>query len=141
MQGLDFSLPWYHGSQQPLTKLRTGSSISQNRDLAKAFSHRPSLVSMSDRGDGEVSPETIGIRHDGETPGFLHVVSEEIGPDDVHPHPHPANATGWEWVTDRELKLELVEETMVADSERLTAGEIAEMRRKQKVRGEETFAE
>ena len=67
MQGIDFSLPWYHGSQEQLTKLRAGSSNTQNRDLAKAFSHRPSLVSMSDRGDGEVSPETFLVRHNGET--------------------------------------------------------------------------
>ena len=145
MQGIDFSLPWYHGSQEQLTKLRAGSSNTQNRDLAKAFSHRPSLVSMSDRGDGEVSPETFLVRHNGETPGFLYFVSGETGPDDVHPHPHPANATRWEWVTDRELNIELnielVERTLVADRERLTGEEIAEIRRKQKERGEETFAE
>ena len=44
-------------------------------------------------------------------------------------------------MTDRELNIELVERTLVADRERLTGEEIAEIRRKQKERGEETFAE
>ena len=43
MQDFDYTLRWYHGSQQELTKLRVGSSITQNRNVAKAFSHRPSL--------------------------------------------------------------------------------------------------
>ena len=129
--GCDYSLAWYHGSDRALTKLRIGSSITQNRDVAKAFSHRPSLVSISDRGE---------VKHNGLAPGYLHAVSDEIGPDDVHPHPHPANADRWEWLTNRELKLELIERTIVTSGERLTDEEIAALRRKQKERGEKTFA-
>jgi hypothetical protein len=36
----------YHGSQQVLTVLRAGSTITRNRRLAEAFSHRP-VVSAS----------------------------------------------------------------------------------------------
>ena len=132
MSNCDYSLTWYHGSQQELTKLRSGSSIKQNRNVAKAFSHRPSLVSMSEGGE---------IKHNGATPGYLYAVSDVIGPDDVYPHPHPANATRWEWLTNRELKLELIEQTIATDRERLTDEAIAEIRRKQKERGEESFAE
>ena len=132
MPNCDYSLTWYHGSQQELTKLRVGSSITQNRNVVKAFSHRPSLVSMSDGG---------AVKHNGVTPGYLYVVSDEIGPRDVHPHPHPANAARWEWLTNRELKLEFIEQTIVTDRESLTDEEIAEIRQKQKERGEETFAE
>ena len=75
------------------------------------------------------------------TPGYLYIVADEIGPDDVYPHPHPVNVTRWEWLTNRELKLELIEQTVVTDEERLTDQEIAEMKRKQEERGEKTFAE
>ncbi len=132
MQDFDYTLTWYHGSQQKLTTLRVGSSITQNRNVAKAFSHRPSLLTQSEGGT---------VKHDGVTPGYLYTVADEIGPDDVHPHPHPANVTRWEWLTNRELKLKLIEQTVVTDKERLTDQEIAEMKRKQEERGERSFVE
>ena len=132
MQDFDYTLTWYHGSQKELTKLRVGSSITQNRNVAKAFSHRPSLLTQSEGGT---------VKHDGVTPGYLYTVTDEIGPNDVRPHPHPVNVTRWEWLTNRELKLELIEQTVVTDEERLTDQEIAEMKRKQEERGEQTFAE
>ena len=132
MQDFDYTLTWYHGSQQELTTLRVGSSITQDKTVAKAFSHRPSLLTMSEGGT---------VKHDGVTSGYLYTVADEIGPDDVHPHPHPVNATRWEWLTNRELKLKLIEQTIVTDKERLTDQEITEMKRKQEERGEQTFAE
>jgi len=83
---------WYHGSQRPIGALREGSSITQDADVARAFSHRPSLVSQS--GDGR-------IKHDGALPGYLYVVAEEVRPEDVFPHLHPVNADHWEWLTRR----------------------------------------
>lgn len=139
MPDCDFRLAWYHGSQQELTRLRVGSSITQNRNVAKAFSHSPSLVSMSV--EGESLTAKCEVKHNGVTPGYLYAVSEEIGPRDVHPHPHPANFARWEWLTNRELKLELVERTTATGREILTEEEIAEIRRKQKERGEETFSD
>lgn len=139
MSDRDFSQTWYHGSQQALTELRAGSSITQNRSLAKAFSHRPSLVTLSD--PSESLADGLNVKHDGVTPGFLYTVSEAIGPEDINPHPHPANADGWEWLTRRKMKLKFIEETIVSDHERLTDEEIAEIRRKQRERGEETFSE
>ena len=139
MSDRDFSQTWYHGSQQVLTELRVGSSITQNRNLAKAFSHRPSLVTLSD--PSESLADGHNVKHDGVTPGFLYTVSEAIGPEDIYPHPHPANADGWEWLVRRELKLEFIEKTVVSDHERLTDEEIAKLRRKQKERSEETFLE
>ena len=141
MTDVDYGRTWYHGSQQRLTTLRTGSSITQNRGVAKAFSHRPSLVAMSYGGEGEPQPDEWKVRHDGITPGFLYVVSDELAPDDVRLHPHPANAARFEWLTLRELKLELIEETVITDSERLTDEEIAALERKQRERGELSFAE
>ena len=132
MQDFDYTLRWYHGSQEELTKLRVGSSITQNRNVAKAFSHRPSLLTQSEGGR---------VKHDGMTPGYLYTIADEIGPDDVRPHPHPVNATRWEWLTNRELKLKLVEQTVVTDEERLTDQEIAEIKQKQEERGERSFVE
>jgi hypothetical protein len=114
------------------TTLRIGSSITQERSIAKVFLHQPSLLLQFNRGR---------IRHNGETPGYLYAVAEDLGPDDVRPHPHPANADQWEWLTERELTLKLVERTVVTAAERLTDEEIAEVRRKQKERGEDTFLE
>ena len=132
MQDFDYTLTWYHGSQQKLTTLRVGSSITQDKTVAKAFSHRPSMLSMSEGGT---------VTHDGVTPGYLYIVADEISPEDVYPHPHPVNATRWEWLTNRELKLELIEQTIATDKERLTDQEIAEMKRKQEERGERSFVE
>ena len=81
------------------------------------------------------------LKHDGVTPGSLYVVAEEISADDVHPHPHPVNASRWEWLTRRELRLKLIERTTVTEGESLTDDEIAELRRKQQERGEESFAD
>lgn len=108
-------------------------------NLAKAFSHRPSLVTLSD--PSESLADGLNVKHDGVTPGILYTVSEAIGPEDIYPHPHPANADGWEWLVWRELKPEFIERTVVSDHERLTDEEIANLRRKQKERGEETFLE
>lgn len=138
MSNCDYSLTWYHGSQQKLSKLRVGSSITQNRNVAKAFSHKPSIVSMSDA--GESLSDKLRVKHNGATPGYLYVVADDIGPDDVYPHPHPANADRWEWLTNRELKLKLIEQTTAMDQERLTDQEIAEIKRKQQERGAESFS-
>ena len=88
---------------------------------------------MSD--EGASLSDKLRVKHNGVTPGYLYVVSDDIGPEDVHPHPHPANADRWEWLTNRELKLELIEQTIVTDEE------IAEITRKQQERGAESFAE
>ena len=121
--------------------LRAGSSITQNRGVAKAFSHRPSKVAMTYSGDGEPQIDDWNVKHDGITSGFLYVVSDEIAPDDVGPHPHPANASRFEWLTNREMNLKLIEKTAVAHSEQLTEEEIAEVRLKQREKGELSFVE
>ena len=132
MSAWDRRRPWYHGSQQPLTTLRAGSSITHHIAVARAFSHRPSLVSQA--GDGTV-------KHDGTAPGYLHVVAEEIRPEDIYPHPHPVNAARWEWLTNREVRLQLLERTQVREDEQLTEDDIAELRRKQAAAGTASFIE
>jgi len=46
----DCDHPWYHGSQERIMILRIGGSITPNPVVARAFSHRPSLVSQSESG-------------------------------------------------------------------------------------------
>ncbi|NLS79196.1 MAG: hypothetical protein GXY76_18260 [Chloroflexi bacterium] len=89
--------PWYHGSPLELTILRAGSTITQDRALASAFSHKPTLLCIEDDGT---------IRHNGTQPGILYRIAEELGEGDMHPHPRTTMAPGLEWLTTRELRLE-----------------------------------
>ena len=123
---------WFHGSQQRLTVLRAGSSITPHIAIAQIFSHRPSLVSQLS--DGR-------IKHDGSTPGYLYVVDETITQDDMYPHPHPINTSNWEWLTRRTLRLRLIAQTCVYDHERLTVDEQRELRHKQAATGQVSFRE
>ncbi len=90
------STTWYHGSSEDLTELRAGSSITRNKELAVAFSHRPTELSVADDG---------AIRHNGTTPGCLYVVDEAVGAGDVRVHPSCSPDDPWEWVTQRPLRL------------------------------------
>lgn len=130
MADWNYTLPWYHGSQQELTVLRVGSSITQNRDIARIFSHRPSILSMEDDGT---------FHHSGTVYGYLYLLDEAISPADVYPHPHPINASKWEWLTTRAVKVRLLERPAIGEAERLREEEIAELRRKQQAAGDETF--
>ena len=41
---------WYHGSNMVFSELKEGSTITQWRELAEAFSHQPSRLSYDDDG-------------------------------------------------------------------------------------------
>jgi len=131
MDDWNYTLPWYHGSQQELATLRTGSSITQDRDIARVFSHRPVILSMADDGT---------FKHNGTVHGYLYLIDEEVKAEDVYPHPHPINASKWEWLTKRELKVRFLERPTVREAERLTEADLAELRRRQQTAGAETFA-
>ena len=97
MDDCDYTAPWFHGSPEELTELREGSWVTQFEELAKAFSHRPSLISMG--GDGK------SVKHNGELAGFLYVVDETVGPDDVI---YLADTAQTHWQTQRGLTLRCV---------------------------------
>lgn len=124
--------PWYHGSDQQLIILRAGSSITPKRDLARAFSHKPSLLAQLPNGR---------IQHNGQTAGYLYVVAEALDPHDIYPHPHPVNVDQWEWLLTRDVVVHLVEQTALRPDEQLTEQEIAAIRRKQQACGEESFTD
>lgn len=121
---------WFHGSQQPLTTLQVGSSITHDRDVARIFSHRPSLVSHA-------GPR--GLKHNGTTSGYLYRVVEAVSAEDVYPHPHPVNRDRWEWLTRRELRVEQLEVTQVRAAERLSEDELAALRELQRTMGTDSF--
>lgn len=99
-RGVDPRGAWYHGSNARFDVLREGSTVTQRRELAEAFSHKPSMLVMEDDGS---------IWHNGSEKGWLYVVDEpvEIGAD-VYPHPRTIMEENAEWLTRRPLKVRLI---------------------------------
>ncbi len=110
--------PWYHGTPTKLTLLRKGSWVTTFENLARAFSHKPSLISLG--GD------CVNVKHNGQVRGFLYVVSEHVGPDDVV---YLRDTAQTHWQTRRDLRVELVAELPPDDPPQLSEAEVAEMRK------------
>lgn len=91
---------WYHGSDKIFSELRAGSTITQWRELAEAFSHKPSALGYDDDGV---------IRHNGTAKGYLNVIDEpvEIGTD-IYQHPRTTMDENAEFLTRRPLKVRLI---------------------------------
>ncbi|MBD3277072.1 MAG: hypothetical protein GF388_02120 [Candidatus Aegiribacteria sp.] len=101
---------WYHGSTEELTLLRTGSSVTPFREIAKAYSHKPKQLELSVLENTDTSSIHVDVTHDGDKPGFLYEVlinnqaelrtpEENLGP------------LGEEMVTTKEYSLRLIGET------------------------------
>jgi hypothetical protein len=114
---VDYNEPWYHGSPEALEVLRKGSWVTQFKEFAKAFSHKPPLISFGD-------DECRDVKHNGKLAGRLYVLAESIGPDDVSYLPDTA---GTHWQTQRDLNVRLVAELPVDDPPQLSEEEIAEL--------------
>ena len=122
MRDWDYSKTWFHGSPERLHSLRPDASITQNRRLAEAFSHKPSFTSMSDDGS---------IRHDGVRQGWLYTVDEAVTARDIRPYPPGESLPpGDEWLVRRELKLKLVGPVETSPDELLTPQEVEGFLRK-----------
>lgn len=91
---------WYHGSPHKIDFLITGSTITQDINLAKVFSHKPTIVSTEDDGT---------IKHNGLLRGYLYIIDEDVQEDDVIEHPRTTMQHGKEWLITRQLKLKQVE--------------------------------
>jgi len=98
---VDMTKPWYHGSPLILTELREGSTITQWKELAVAFSKKPKLLSYS---------KIFGrIFHTGIKKGYLYVIDEPVTIDaDIYQHPHTTMDEGVEFLTKRPLKLKRI---------------------------------
>jgi hypothetical protein len=117
MPKCDYRAPWYHGSPEKLTVLLQGSWVTQFQEMAKAFAHKPSLLSFGDDGQR--------VKHDGQLPGFLYRIAGTVRPEDVS---YLRDTAGTHWQTQRDLPIELVAELPVSDPPLLTDGEIAALR-------------
>lgn len=117
MERWDYAAPWYHGSPEKLTVLRKGSWVTQFKELAKAFSHKPSRISSRD--------DFGTVSHDGQCRGFLYEVAEAVSPSDVS---YLGNTAQTHWRTERDLPVRLVAELPVDDPPQLTSAEVAALR-------------
>lgn len=93
---------WYHGSDMIFDVLKKGSTITQWKELAEAFSHQPTRLEYDDEGS---------ILHNGKEKGFLYVIDEPITMDmDIYPHPRTTMDKNAEFLIKRPLKVKLVKE-------------------------------
>lgn len=93
---------WYHGSNARFDALREGSTVTQWRELAEAFSHKPAMLCIEDDGS---------IWHNGAERGWLYVIDEPVDVEnDVYPHPRTAMDENAEWLTRRALKVRMIGE-------------------------------
>jgi len=95
---VNMNKPWYHGSPIEIDTLKKGSTITQWRDLAIAFSTKPTLL-----GYEEINGK---ITHNGKEKGMLYIIGEQILLEiDIYQHPKTTMDKGVEFLTKRELKL------------------------------------
>lgn len=88
---------WYHGSNKQFDLLREGSTVTQWKELAEAFSHKPSFLCYED--DGRIT-------HNGTEQGYLYVVDEPVTiGEDVYQHPRSSMDPNAEFLTRRPLKV------------------------------------
>lgn len=91
---------WYHGSNLRIDVLRTGSTITQWKELAAAFAHQPTLLSYDEKGK---------IVHNGQEPGYLYRIDENVvAREDVYQHPETTMDANMEFLTRRPLRLKLI---------------------------------
>ncbi|MBQ6659816.1 MAG: hypothetical protein IJM57_00130 [Lachnospiraceae bacterium] len=91
---------WYHGSNKVFSELREGSTITQWKELAEAFSHQPSRLSYDDDGV---------IYHNGTEKGYLYVIDEPIAVGiDVYQHPRTVMDENAEFLTKRPIKVRMI---------------------------------
>lgn len=93
---------WYHGSPMKFSELRAGSTVTQWKELAEAFSHKPRMLCCDDGGV---------ITHNGRLKGYLYVIDEpvEVGRE-LSPHPRTTMDENAEFITSRPLRVRLVKE-------------------------------
>lgn len=92
--------------------------MTQFKELAKAFSHKPSLISFGD--------DHQTVKHDGQEPGFLYALFGPVSADTVSYLPHTALT---HWQTQCDMCVRLLSELPIDDPPQLSAEEVAVMRR------------
>lgn len=96
---------WYHGSNVLFSELRTNSTITQWKELAEAFSHKPSALGYDEHGV---------ITHNGVEKGYLYIIDEPVDiQNDIYQHPGTTMGENAEFLTKRPLKVKMVSELNV----------------------------
>lgn len=96
---------WYHGSDKQFDVLKEGSTITQWRELAEAFSRKPNMLGYDDNGE---------IFHNGIEHGYLYIIDEPITIDiDIYQHPRTTMDVNAEFLSKRPLKVKLIKEIEV----------------------------
>jgi hypothetical protein len=100
---------WYHGSNKVFEILEEGSTITQWKELAEAFSHKPTILAIDDDNS---------IFHNGKEYGYLYIVDEsiEIGID-IYAHPNTTMGKDLEFITKRKLKVKMIADLGLPDVE------------------------
>jgi hypothetical protein len=101
---------WFHGSPKMLQTLLTGSTITPIRILARAFSHKPELLTIDVIENNGAGKRCCTLKHNGVKKGYLYRVLVEDPGNDLVQHPTSNAANGEEMLTTKPLKLELIEE-------------------------------
>lgn len=93
---------WYHGSNKVFEELEAGSTITQWKELAEAFSHKPPMLCYEDNKT---------ILHNGKEAGYLYCIDEpvKIGVD-IYQHPRTTMDSNAEFLTKRVLKVKLLKQ-------------------------------
>ncbi len=116
----DYEKPWFHGSPLILEELLEGSTITQEKDIARVFSHKPSIVAIDENGV---------ILHNGSADGYLYIIDEPISANDIYPHPETTMKPGVEWLIRRPLKVRKIAETKPDPKERLSDEDVSLLKR------------
>lgn len=110
---MDFTInpqgTWYHGSNKVFELLEVGSSITQWKELAEAFSHKPPMLAIDD---------DSCIYHNGKEYGYLYIIDEPIEIDvDIYAHPRTTMSKNLEFLTKRKLKVKMIKEVGLPSKE------------------------
>lgn len=102
---------WYHGSPAKLTSLRSGSTITRIKTLARAFSHKPEHVIIEiEQSETSSGRGRVTLTQDGLCGGYLYKVFVNNQEADTMEDPDSVMFPGDEVLTSRELPVELLEE-------------------------------
>ena len=93
---------WDHGSNMLFSELRISSTITQWKELAEAFSHKPDILGYDDNGV---------ITHNGVEKGYLYIIDEPVDiQNDIFQHPRTTMDENAEFITKRPLKVKMISE-------------------------------
>lgn len=95
---------WFHGSPERLSSIRPGSTITGNRILAMAFSHKPDHLHIEVEESGESGLRTITLQQDEIKSGYLYRVILNDSETDTVEDPESVMFPGDEVLTARELQ-------------------------------------